>query len=182
MTERRYPPCVTLHDRLRQGACHAACTDSARHPPDWRSMPPVGSRLPDEHRHVRPCRLRQQARRLRCRHRPLNCAEPLCPLLTPNSPGRTGRQTNSRLPTGNYLPRLTQRGVKTKLNGVKEQQYFQAGLLVEETAHFAAAGRVLELAQRLCFDLANTFARHAELLTDFFQRMVGVHTDPKAHT
>ncbi len=41
--------------------------------------------------------------------------------------------------------------------------------------------RMLQLAQCLGFDLANTFARHAELLADFFQRVVGVHADAEAH-
>src|SRR6478735_556171 len=55
------------------------------------------------------------------------------------------------------------------------------GLLVEEAAHLTAAARVLELAQRLRLDLADAFARHAELLADFLQRMVGVHADAEAH-
>ena len=40
---------------------------------------------------------------------------------------------------------------------------------------------MLELAQRLGLDLADTFARHRELLADFFQRVVGVHADAEAH-
>src|SRR5262245_7213917 len=41
--------------------------------------------------------------------------------------------------------------------------------LVEEALQQAAAAGVLELAQGLRFDLADTFARHRELLADFFQ-------------
>jgi hypothetical protein len=40
---------------------------------------------------------------------------------------------------------------------------------------------VLQLAQRLRFDLADTFAGDRELLADFFQRVVGVHADAEAH-
>ena len=40
---------------------------------------------------------------------------------------------------------------------------------------------MLELAQGLGFDLTNAFARHRELLADFFQRVVGVHADAEAH-
>ena len=40
---------------------------------------------------------------------------------------------------------------------------------------------MLQLAQRLGFDLANAFTRYRELLADFFQRVVGVHADAEAH-
>ena len=40
---------------------------------------------------------------------------------------------------------------------------------------------MLELAQGFRLDLTNTFACHAELLADLFQRVVGVHADAKAH-
>ena len=38
-----------------------------------------------------------------------------------------------------------------------------------------------QLAQRLGFDLADTFARDVELLADLFERVVGVHLDPESH-
>ena len=41
--------------------------------------------------------------------------------------------------------------------------------------------RMLQLPQRLRLDLPNTFARHAELLADFFQRVIRVHADAEAH-
>lgn len=41
---------------------------------------------------------------------------------------------------------------------------------------------MLELAQRLGLDLADTFTRDRELLANFFQRMVSVHANAKAHT
>ena len=41
---------------------------------------------------------------------------------------------------------------------------------------------MLELAQRLGLNLTNTLTRYAELLTDFFKRVVGVHPNAKAHT
>ena len=40
---------------------------------------------------------------------------------------------------------------------------------------------MLQLAQRLRFDLADALSRHRELLADFFQRVVGVHADAEAH-
>src|SRR3546814_14889682 len=54
-------------------------------------------------------------------------------------------------------------------------------LLIQEAAHLAAARRVLQLAQRLRLDLADALARHAELLADLFERVVGVHSDAEAH-
>src|SRR5215216_1987500 len=58
---------------------------------------------------------------------------------------------------------------------------FVRSALVEEAAQHAAAARVLELAQCLGLDLADTLAGHRELLADFFQRVVGVHADAEAH-
>ena len=40
---------------------------------------------------------------------------------------------------------------------------------------------MLQLTQSLCLDLADTLARHAELLADLFERVVGIHTDAEAH-
>jgi hypothetical protein len=40
---------------------------------------------------------------------------------------------------------------------------------------------MLQLPQRFCFNLPNTFTYHRELLADFFQCVVGVHADAKAH-
>ena len=54
-------------------------------------------------------------------------------------------------------------------------------LLIQETAHFSAATWMFQLAQRLGFNLTNTLTGHAELLTNFFQRMVGVHADAETH-
>ena len=41
---------------------------------------------------------------------------------------------------------------------------------------------MLQLAERLRLDLANAFARDRKLLADFFQCVVGIHADAKAHT
>ncbi len=41
---------------------------------------------------------------------------------------------------------------------------------------------MLQLPQRLRLDLTNTLSGHRELLADFFERVVGVHADAKAHT
>jgi len=54
--------------------------------------------------------------------------------------------------------------------------------VVQETPQLPAPARVLQLAQRLCLDLANAFARHVELLADLFLRVVGVHADTEAHS
>jgi len=57
----------------------------------------------------------------------------------------------------------------------------QCRLAVEERTQLAAPRRVFELAQRLCFDLADAFTRHRELLADFLQRVVGIHADAETH-
>src|SRR5471032_638956 len=53
--------------------------------------------------------------------------------------------------------------------------------LVEEAAQHPGAARVLQLAQCLGLDLADTFAGYRELLADLFERVVGVHADAEAH-
>ena len=40
---------------------------------------------------------------------------------------------------------------------------------------------MLQLAQRLRLDLPNPLARHRELLADFFERVVSIHTDAEPH-
>jgi len=57
-----------------------------------------------------------------------------------------------------------------------------APLLVEEGAHLPRPRRMLELAQRLGLDLPDALARHAELLPDFLQRVIGVHADAESHS
>src|SRR5579859_1731187 len=52
---------------------------------------------------------------------------------------------------------------------------------VQEALQLAGARRVLQLAQRLGLDLADTFARDRELLPDLLQSVVGVHADAEAH-
>src|SRR6185312_2169276 len=54
-------------------------------------------------------------------------------------------------------------------------------LSIQKASELARAGRMFELAQRFRFDLADTFAGDAELLAHFFQRVIGVHADAKAH-
>src|ERR1700675_2647429 len=54
-------------------------------------------------------------------------------------------------------------------------------LVVEEAPQLPASARMLQLAQRLGFDLADALAGHRELLADFFQGVVGVHADAEAH-
>src|ERR1700757_560691 len=53
--------------------------------------------------------------------------------------------------------------------------------VIQEAPQLPTAARMLELAQRLGLDLADALAGHRELLTDFFQSVVGVHADAKAH-
>ena len=40
---------------------------------------------------------------------------------------------------------------------------------------------MFQLPERLGLDLADALARHRELLTDLFQRVVGIHADAEAH-
>src|SRR3977135_4350981 len=54
-------------------------------------------------------------------------------------------------------------------------------LVVEEAPQLPAPRRMLQLAQRLGFDLPDALSRHRELLADFFQGVVGVHADAEAH-
>ena len=54
-------------------------------------------------------------------------------------------------------------------------------LLIQEAAQLARTAWVLKFTQSFRFDLANTFARHAELLTHLFKRVIGIHTDTKTH-
>ena len=53
--------------------------------------------------------------------------------------------------------------------------------LIQEGPQLAGPAWVLQLAQGFCFDLANTFAGHAELLAHLFQGVVGVHADAEPH-
>ena len=53
--------------------------------------------------------------------------------------------------------------------------------IIEEAPEHPGPARVLQLPQRLGLDLADALARHRELLTDLFQRVVGVHADAEAH-
>src|SRR5262249_40875009 len=53
--------------------------------------------------------------------------------------------------------------------------------VVQETPQLPRPARVLQLAQRLRLDLADALARHAELLADLLEGVVGVHADAEAH-
>src|SRR5712672_3134938 len=54
-------------------------------------------------------------------------------------------------------------------------------LVIQEAPQLPRPRRMLQLPQRLRFDLPDTLSGHRELLADFFQRVVGVHADAKAH-
>ena len=55
------------------------------------------------------------------------------------------------------------------------------GSVVEEAAELSRAARVLQLPQRLGFDLADALAGDRELLADLLEGVVGVHADAEAH-
>ena len=40
---------------------------------------------------------------------------------------------------------------------------------------------MFQLPERFRFNLSDAFARHAELLPHFFQRVIRIHADPEAH-
>lgn len=52
---------------------------------------------------------------------------------------------------------------------------------IQEAPQLAATAWVLEFAQRFRFDLTNPLPGYRELLTDFFKRVISVHTDTKTH-
>src|SRR5205085_6848732 len=52
---------------------------------------------------------------------------------------------------------------------------------IQKAAEFPRAARVFELSQRFRLDLADALASHRELLTDLFEGVVGVHTEPDTH-
>src|SRR5690606_24122232 len=54
-------------------------------------------------------------------------------------------------------------------------------LAVQEAPELARPARMLELAQRLGLDLADALAGDRELLADFLERVIGIHTDAEAH-
>ena len=53
--------------------------------------------------------------------------------------------------------------------------------IVEEAPEHPGLARMLQLAQRLGLDLADTLTGQRELLADFLQRVVAVHADAEAH-
>jgi len=55
-------------------------------------------------------------------------------------------------------------------------------VVVEEAAQVFGAAGVAEFAQGFGFYLANAFTGDVKLFADFFQGVVGVHVDAKAHT
>src|SRR5690349_21544060 len=53
--------------------------------------------------------------------------------------------------------------------------------IIQKASELPAPAWVLQFPERLGFDLADTLARDRELLADFLERVVGVHTDAEAH-
>src|SRR6188768_1822663 len=54
-------------------------------------------------------------------------------------------------------------------------------LAVDEALQLLRTAGMTQLAQRLGFDLADAFARHFEVLADFFQRVIALFADAEAH-
>jgi len=50
-----------------------------------------------------------------------------------------------------------------------------------ERPQLLGTGRVTKFPQRLRFDLTDPFASHVEILSDFFQSMIGFFIDAEAH-
>src|SRR5215471_21134787 len=57
----------------------------------------------------------------------------------------------------------------------------RAPSIIEEAPENPRPARMLQLSQRLGFDLADALARDRELTADLLQRAVSVHADAKAH-
>src|SRR5712691_683202 len=53
--------------------------------------------------------------------------------------------------------------------------------IIQEASQYPRAAWVLQLSQRLGFNLADALARHRELLADLLQRVVGIHADAESH-
>src|SRR5262249_24538316 len=75
---------------------------------------------------------------------------------------------------------VRERGVRPLLHGFDPIRGTDR-LIIQEAAQFSGARRMLQLAQRLCLDLADALAGHRELLAYLLQRVVGVHTDAETH-
>src|SRR6266700_7062148 len=69
-------------------------------------------------------------------------------------------------------------GLRSNLRGGRRRP---APSIIQEASQYPRAAWVLQLSQRLGFDLADALARHRELLADLFQRVIGVHADAEAH-
>ena len=52
---------------------------------------------------------------------------------------------------------------------------------VQKRAQAMAAAGMAQFAQRLGFDLADAFARHGEVLADFFERVLAAVLQAEAH-
>ncbi len=95
------------------------------------------------------------------------------------------------LPHGHFTRAITKTGPGNAFAQIRKPDLGEAilmqapcagtDLLIQEGPQFAAARWVLKLAQCFCFDLTDTFAGHTELLANFFQRVIRVHTDAKPH-
>src|SRR5262249_44205562 len=94
---------------------------------------------------------------------------------------RPTERCRGSLPAGGAASAII--GARAISPGSAGRNFFESAevLIIQKAGQLAAAGRVLELAQRLGLDLADALARHRELLADLFQRVVGIHADAEAH-
>ena len=78
-----------------------------------------------------------------------------------------------------------------KMSAIKKRRFynlrFVSGLqlavfTVQEASQAVAAGRVAQLAECFCLNLADSFAGYVKLFANFFKCMVGIHVDAETHT
>ncbi len=103
--------------------------------------------------------------------RTTRCAARAARSYPPSSPPQRSGERGPQWTLRNEVPdRLSPSGMTISL-----------ALIIQEAAQLTRARGVLQLAEGFGFDLADAFAGYAELLANFFQRVVGVHADTKAH-
>src|SRR6185437_2693286 len=68
-----------------------------------------------------------------------------------------------------------------RATGIRAGRRVSRLLALHESFEVTGAPGLAQLAQRLGLDLPDALARHRELLSDFFQRVVGLLSDTEAH-
>src|SRR5579871_2780585 len=105
---------------------------------------------------------------------------------SPTSGPSTSTTESSRTTAAASLPfsaasAFSRASVSGSRSNVRRTAAIEMLLVVQKAPQLARPARVLELAQRLGFDLADALAGHRELLADLFEGVVGVHADAEAH-